>query len=288
MEISKKKKQNKWNSMVVFSIGLLLLLLFEVICFNYCVNKRITKMEETICNLENKNQAVDSLEQTEYLKAIEYLETETTKFREFVEKQQDYLIWLIGLVGTGFLTILSFLGIENRKKISELFKEQYKDQVESEITEYIGGQKKVEYLMKCIEKEKTAKSKKILFLLHQEVKDKKLDTIYTILQNQEYAVQRRILKNSTKEEEIGKIVDEYDVVIYRAHVSELADEKNSTDTLYAKVSRKCNEKEIYGILYYTGRERFNEKEYNFSFYISIANQPATLLERLNNVLYFIQ
>lgn len=288
MEISKKKKQIKWNSMVVFSVCLLVLLLFEIIWFNHSVNTRMTEIENKVCNLENKNQDVNSLEQTEYMKAIEYLKAETTNYRGFVEKQQDYLVWLIGLVGTGFLTILSFLGIENRKKISELFKEQYKDQVESEITEYIGGQKKVEYLMKCIEKEKAAKSKKILFLLHQGVKDEKLNTIYTILQNQEYAVQKRILKNSTKEEEIGKIVDEYDVVIYQADVSEFADEISSTEILYAKVSRKCNEKEIYGILYYTGRERFKETEYNFSFYISIANQPATLLERLNNVLYFIQ
>lgn len=69
--------------------------------------------------------------------------------------------------------------------------------------------------------------------------------------------------------------------------SELADQIDSAKTLYAKVSRECNDKEIYGVLYYTGKERLNPKEYNSFFYISLANQPATLLERLNNVLYFI-
>lgn len=76
----------------------------------------MTEIENEICILNNKNQAAGSIEQTEYMKAIEYLETETTKYRGFVEKQQDYLVWLIGLVGTGFLAFLGFWGIENRKK----------------------------------------------------------------------------------------------------------------------------------------------------------------------------
>ena len=109
-EKSMETKENKWTGIVVFSVCLVLLI-FEIFWFNYSMNKRMIEIENEICILNNKSQAVGSIEQTEYMKAIEYLEAETTKYRGFVEKQQDYLVWLIGLVGTGFLAFLGFLAI---------------------------------------------------------------------------------------------------------------------------------------------------------------------------------
>ena len=94
-----------------------------------------------------------SISQTEYLKTIDFLETETAKYRAFVEKQQEFMVWLVGLIGAVFSGITVYLGIKSRKDIAATVKEEYSHQIEQAVAAFVGGQDKVRYLESCIKKE---------------------------------------------------------------------------------------------------------------------------------------
>lgn len=324
------KKKNNHNTAMI--IAVLILFIFCVMAlFGYLkmksMNRRIQESEIKIADMEIRIQpSSEATDQTEYMKAVEFLENETAKYREFVQEQQEYLIWLLGVVGAAFLALMAFLGFESRKHISDMFQEQYVKLVKEEIAEFIGGVDREEYLIRCIEKEKRAKEKKILFL-KQEKKDEDLDKIYDFLKKQKYCVREKVIKESVKEKKVNHLIKKYNVVIYQVSQSEYEKDKwvnrqaaRITDTEigvnterasagetdvniqgsingetgtnkeknYEKIARQCNERGIYGIFYCVGGKRINLENCNFPFYVSSVNFGATLLERINSVLYFTQ
>lgn len=303
-----KKENHKYNHKTAIIIAVLILFIFCVMALlGYfkmkSMYRRIQESEAKIADMEIRIQPSSRVtDQTEYMKAVEFLENETVKYREFIQEQQEYLIWFLGVVGAAFLALMAFLGFESRKNISDMFQEQYAKLVKDEITEFIGGVGREEYLIKCIEKEKRAKEKKILFL-NQEKMDKDFEKIYDFLEEQEYCVRKKVIGESVEENKIGRLIKKYDVVIYQVGQSEYEKDKQvnrraagSADTEtgadeeknYVKIARQCNEKGIYGIFYCVGGERINLGKCNFPFYVSSVNFGATLLERINSVLYFTQ
>lgn len=303
-----KKKNHKYNHNAAIIIAVLILFIFCVtVLFGYfkikSMNRRIQELEAKIADMEIQIQpSSKNTDQTEYMKAVEFLENETAKYREFIQEQQEYLIWLLGVVGAAFLALMAFLGFESRKNISDMFQEQYVKLVKDEITGFIGGVGREEYLIRCIEKEERAKKKKILFL-KQKKKDEDFEKIYDFLKKQEYCVEEEVIKESVEEKKIDRLIKKYNVVIYQVGESEYEKDIrvnrqaagiNNTETganeekNYEKIARQCNENGIYGIFYCVGGKRINLENCNFPFYVSSVNFGATLLERINSVLYFTQ
>lgn len=327
-----KKKNRKYNHNTAIIIAVLIFFIFCIVALlGYfkmkSMNRRIQESEAKIADMEIRIQpSTGATEQTEYMKAIEFLENETEKYREFIQEQQEYLIWLVGVVGAAFLALMTFFGIESRKNISDMLQERYAKLVKDEIAEVIGGVGREEYLVKCVEKEKQAKEKIILFLKQQE-KDEDFEKIYDFLEKQEYCVMEEVIKESVKEKEINRLIEKCNVVIYQVGKSEYEKDRKVnrqaagiTDTArganteratvgetdinvqgsvngetgtseeknYEKIARKCNEKGVYGIFYCVGGNRINLGKCNFPFYVSSVNFGATLLERINSVLYFTQ
>lgn len=275
------------------------------------MNRRIRESEEKIAEMEIRIQpSSGASDQTEYARAVEFLENETAKYREFIQEQQEYLIWLLGVVGAAFLALMSFLGFESRKNISDMFQKHYAKLVKDEFSKVIGGADREEYLIRCIEKEERAKNKKILFL-KQDRQDEDFEKIYDFLEKQKYCVSEKKIKVSEKEKKIDHLIKDCDVVVYQVGKSEYnvetgANAKGATvgtvnmnaqcgfngetaeEKNYMKIAKRCNEKKIYGIFYCTGGGRLTLDKCNFPFYVSSVNFGATLLERINSVLYFTQ
>ena len=293
------------NDFAIHIAIIIFFLLFVITSYGYSkmrpVNEKIQGLEERITKVETQmKQSEGPTDQTEYLKTIEFLEKETTKYRGFIQEQQNYLIWLFGVAAAVFLTLMAFLGIESRKKISDIFQKQYAEMVDDEINNFIGGKEQKEYLMRCIRKERDAKKKKILFLKQRE-SDPNLERIYEFLKDHEYNVQQKKIKNSMKKETIGKIIKGYNVVIYQVDESECERDKSKgvpeqsqcgvnketgEEKNYVKISNQCNEQRIYGIFYSVNR--IDLTKCNSCFYVSTANFGATLLDRINSILYFTQ
>ncbi len=162
-EISSSQKNDKMMLLLLFI--LFLLLSFTLINW-YSLNHMktdVNNMHSDIEYLKQQKPASSSMEQTEYLKAIEFMENETEKYRDFVQQQQQFIISLLGLIGTGLAAFITFWGLNSRKDISNIIHNEYKAQINKEIAQIIGGQDKVQYLAESIQKEETAKTKKYSF-----------------------------------------------------------------------------------------------------------------------------
>lgn len=282
-------KTNFW----ILGIVIIFLSLFVIGCL-YIVCQMKQEIYEIQQDLNTMNLHNQSATQSEYTQTIDFLENEFVKYRELVENQQDYLTWLLGLVGTGLIGLFAFLGIKERKDISNILREQYTNHVQEEIARFIGGQNKVTYLNNSIEKEEQAKSKKILFLL-QHSENRNLIHVYQILQNEKYKVDIA----SIEDENIDECVKMYDIIVCQVAESEneasqkaeneSEEKKTSSEkkqTVYSMISEKCKSQRKYVILY-CENVKLASGSYTPSFYISIANYSSTLMERIYNLLYFV-
>lgn len=226
--------------------------------------------------------------QTEYTQAIDFLENEIVKYREFVEKQQDFLIWLVGIIGTGLLGLFTFFEIKGRKDISGIIQSQYANQVRQEIGSFIGGQDRMIYLKNCVEKEEQAKNREITFLCQDKLNMNLLE-VYKILEEQRYCVKKKKIKNITTDKEISQIVEKSDIVVYQVDESEFKTEeyKPSDNVVYARIAKECNKQKIYGILYCENNRALERSLYDSYFYLNSANYGLTVMERIFHLLYFV-
>lgn len=271
------KKQQLLKFLIVFAC--ILLVIFGAYWF-YHIEQTMQRLEKDV---EMFKQQVQVVEPTEFTQALDFLENETTKYRRFVENQQDFLLWIMGVIGVGLTGLFTFFEIKGRKDIKKIIQEQYKDQVEKEMAGFIGGSQKLAYLKNCVEKEEQAKRKKILFVVQNE-ENKNLDEVYKILEEQEYSVEKKKLREKKiKDREICKLVEECDIIIYQTDKSE--SEVPDENVAYARIARKCNDEKVFCILYCEGR--LNRELYKDLFYINNANYGLTVMERIFNLLYFM-
>lgn len=271
--------------MAVIAVFLVVFIIFVFSFKVYDIEQNVKHLQQDI-NLMNLHS--QSVTQSEYTQAIDFLENEIIKYREFVEKQQDYLILLIGLIGTALTGMFAFFEIRGRKDISNIIREQYTNQAQEEIAKFIGGQNKITYLISCIEKEEQAKNKKIIFLMQHKV-NKNLVKVYKILKSQhQYQIKKKRISGMFTDRDINHWVDENDIIIYQ--VDELEFKRNGfvpdEQVAYARLSKECNNKKVYCILYCAKNNVLEPSLYNSYFYISNANYGLTVMERIFNLLYF--
>lgn len=264
----------------------LVFFIFTIFCFYkfYHIDQELNELQQDVNTMNIHN---SSSVRTEYTQAIDFLENEITKYREFVERQQDFLIRLVGFIGAGITGLLAFFGIKGRKDISNIIREEYAKQVEEELGYFIGGQDKIVYLRNCTEKEQQAKNKKILFLFQHKEKENLME-VYRILEDQQYKVKKAKIHGKIDDREICRWVEENDIIIYQVDESEFKKDRIETDknVAYARISRECNSKKVFGILYCENNKALDRLLYDSYFYINNANYGLTVMERIFNILYF--
>lgn len=282
------KKSKKDNLLFIILVIYFCLFIFLLIYFSYKFYHIGQELNELQQDVNTMNIHSSSIVQTEYTQAIDFLENEITKYREFVERQQDYLIRLIAVIGAGLTGLLAFFGIKGSKDISNIIRKQYAKQVEEEIVNLIGSQDKIEYLRNCVEKEEQAKNKKILFLF-QHKENKNLMEIYRILKDQRYKAKKIKIHGKIEDKEICRWAEENDIIIYQVDESEFRTPEFEPDgnVAYARISKECNDKKVYGILYCEDNTALKRPLYDSYFYMNNANYGLTAMERIFNLLYFV-
>lgn len=277
--------KKRTNPMTAILLVILCCMLIIISYMFYHIDQMYQEFEK---NIHTQNLHYQPESQSEYTQTIDFLENEIAKYREFVEKQQDYLIKMVNLTGVILTALFAFFEIKGRKDISKIIQERYADQVETEMMDFIGGNHKKKYLDKCINKEEAAKRKRILFLLQQK-ESKNLIEVYDILENQQYQVEKVRVSEKVKDRQINSWVEEYDIIIYQVAETESSQQGPDSDknVTYARIAEKCNEEKVYGIFYCEKNVRLDPKLYNSYFYISAANYGLTVMERIVNLLNFV-
>lgn len=112
-----------------------------------------------------------------------------------------------------------------------------------------------------------------------------LKKVYGILEQQKYSVQMKKFTQNIpiQNRKIRHWTKKYDIIVYQVGDNEFTNaDENIT---YARISRECNDKEVYCILY--SEKNIDRSLYASCFYVSNANYGLTVIERISNLLYSI-
>ena len=290
MFLKQKRKMNCWEKIffgfttVCFLIWIVTAVLGAFKIYEMDQNYRELKQDISIVNQHDKEETVN-----EYTQTIDFLENEMNKYRDFAERQQNFLIWLIGLLGVGLTALIGFFEIKGRSDISRIIQEQYQNSVRKEFESLIGGEERVQYLESSIEKEQSAKNKKILFIFQNDASIA-LNKVYKIMKIQSYHVDKINIDNtSITDRKIRKWVRDYELIIYQVASDESwkKDEDSDPEVVYARIAKACDDYKTYGILYCENGIKTAPDLLKESFYTGPANFSLTLMERMYSLLYFI-
>lgn len=277
---------------------------------------------------------------------LDFIENEVSRYREFIEKQQQFLIWLVGIVATGALSLLGFLGFKSKSDIESIIEEEYRTKIDEKVSEitakeinekcpeiatksfdtYIGGSDKTKYLKVNIEREEKAKNKTIHFLRSDKKLPPQAEIVSDKLESLEYNINvedinlehdkvneiiKKINNLDAENDLIVLIVDDLELKSnwkerYRSERKAKYGEKwkeefekewksancktedeylnrefakRDEELCYYKISKICEEKDIYCVLYAAGANELTNKCYTH-FYTQMANTGLALLERI--------
>lgn len=286
-------KRTQCHYKVFLICGLIVMLAIIIFLFTrlYSLQQKIDEVQQTANTLTQALSVSNNVQMTESTQSLSFLQNETANFREFVENQQNYLITLLTLLGTGLVGLLAFLGMNTKKDIENTVQRHYMSLIQKEIENTIGGKGKQEYLIRCINKENLAQTKKILFLFQQE-ENKNLLEVYNILEDNQYNVSRKKVNGVAADRELRQWAKGNDIIIYQVNKNELIDPERpefhpDESTTYARLSKECNAQKVYSILYCESHTGLVRSLYSSDFYTNNANYGLTVLERIFNLLYFI-
>lgn len=268
----------KLNFVLILICTELLVLILIGVYWVHTSTQKYRSLESELSQLKqvSQNNQISNKTTNDYIRTIEFMEKETEKHREFIEQQRLYLIWIIAAIGTIGTALTAYLGIKSRDDVNNLIKSQYEVAIKESLNDYIGGQPKHKYLQNCIDKNYAAKNKKILFIMKESDQNINFNKLMNHLDNEGYSVER---ENKSNKELILDRINTYDIIVHEVSVNEA----NDSDGFVTKLSKKCNSEKIYCIHFFAGHMSASEARKDYS---TIANTIVTILERLNNLLYF--
>lgn len=284
--MKEEKKKERSNQFYILIAVNCIFLAFVVVNI-YKISRLEQKYAELQQDVHTMNLHYNTATESEYTQSIDFLENEMVKYREFIERQQDYLVWLVGLLGVGVTGLITLFEIKGRSDISRIIQEKYTGQFEEEMCNFVGGHDEVGFLRDCIEKEGQAKKRKLLFLFQDEG-NKNLEMVYNILKNQ-FEIRRQIVIDKVTDKEVECWTEENAILVYQVHKDEFKTQtyKPDENTAYVRIAKKCNEKKVFCVLYCEDNRALERSLYESCFYVNNANYGLTLMERLFNLLYFV-
>ena len=116
---TENSSDQKYNKMMLLLLFMLFLLLSFTFINWYSLNHMKTDVDNMRSDIEYLKQlrpSSSSIKQTEYLKAIGFMENETEKYRDFVQQQRQFIISLLGSDWNRIGSIHNFLGTKQPKR----------------------------------------------------------------------------------------------------------------------------------------------------------------------------
>ena len=157
------------------------ILLFGVTCVYFGwkyyseLNKQNSSIKEINSNIADMQDKMDKILKDDLLAPlqtvdpnIEFLKEQIKSHQEFIERERDFLVWMLGVIfAVGGISI-GFVGMKSKKDIEQLVNNTYKgnidDQITSLLADAVGGNKNLQYLKASVKQESRAQSKKICFI----------------------------------------------------------------------------------------------------------------------------
>jgi len=247
------KKINAGTIGIIAIIFVLIALIGLGVCAHFQTLTQIDKIESRVEQLEKNAAQAPSTEITEYTKTI-----------DFLKEEQQTLIWMLGLILTGAIGVLAFLGVKTRKDVENIVRERY----EVEFNNRLAGN---------IEKEKFAKQKPILFIYQKE--DNKLLSTINFYRTNGYSVKAIPTDDLPKDKVLIKNkLGVAKIVVYQA--------KEDNDKECISISAVCEDTKMDCIHFCADISAPPEIRKDFGEHSTTVNYPSKLRESLFSLLYF--
>jgi len=250
---------------------IVMVLLLGVLVLGYCQFGRINKVSNSLTHLEeryatvSKTTDITPLNKKFQIKAIdpsiEFLQSEIRAHQEFIERERTFLLWMLGVILSGAVFILGFLGYKRKQDIEDIIDKEYRKEIqkqfEESLYEIIGKDDNIQYLQSAIEKEKKARNKNICFFIQSDNLQTQIELFRGFLEP---------FGGEVHNGNFDQCLDEYskfDVFVYEVDENEnndnLFNEKEiKNETILSKLLHaKAEHESIYNILY---KKSFDDQE----------------------------
>lgn len=207
-----------WIVGIILSLGVVASIIFAVV-FSSQAKGEVKRLEDTIAQMsQQQGQVVQQPDLT-----IDFLQSEMQRHREFIENQEDRLIWLVATIGGVGILLIAFVGLANRREIKETIRENYMSVIESEINNMIDGEDNKTYLQNAVSQERMAKSKKILFLYWDDQEmaasdsRKTLQFVESELEEADFKTDSKTFNKNFNQQDFERLIRKSDIIIYEVN-----------------------------------------------------------------------
>jgi hypothetical protein len=271
-----------WSKIMVTGLILIFLLLALGGFCLYHLKIAVADLNTTVAELNDAASQTDRMTSafTE-AEAFAFLQEETTRHREFIENERDFLIWLVAAVASIMMAVLGFIGIKQHRDVERLMENRVKQIIKDEITDYIGDDDRVGYLQANINQEERVKTAPILFIERRPPCEAMKAVYDQLSRNGHIKLVRRNIARFKRDYKRGQY-DNYEVWIYE--VAKTQKEEEAEGGFYKDVSDYCNAKEIFCILY--SQQHLDDADKVQTSHTVAGNTATTVLERLYNHLNY--
>ena len=242
------------------------------------------QMAEDISNLKTQVQALlVKNPQTEIDNMLGFFQTETEKYRSTIEKQQDVLFWMLGLIGAATAGLLTFFGLKNRSEINKLVEDECKNEMIRQIRKAVNDEGNLDYLRSRVQKDKAFKKSKVL-VLQQANGDCELSNVIKHLKNIFDSVDTKMVMEHKHKPQINS--DNFDIIIYEVGKTEISikrDDPAISGSYYPYLNSLYDSTQGKPLCLFYVTNGFIDTS-KFGLHAVTANTPLTIISNLNTLL----
>lgn len=254
-----KSAKSKISNTVQSNITRALIFLAIVLCMVFCMASMLkyTQFKNELQRLQSEVSSIQEgvvtvREETQTEQTISYLETEMTRHREFIESQENRLVWLVGIIGSFAVVLLAYVGLENRRAIKQTVREQYDDAVSEVVGEMIGSKENEQYLKQAVMAERKAKTTKILFLywddqnMKVQPSRKRLNSVEEEMYKAGFDVSRKQFGFGAEQKDFERLIRKSNVIVYEVNpdIEDIPSDKKDEPQQRNKSSEGLNQTAI--------------------------------------------
>lgn len=310
---NKSPSRHRWGYRMLFIIVIVILFveggysLYKVKKLDLAVQKNSNKIEKIETIPQNGQQSVIDSDEN----ILEYMKSEITEYREFIQNERDFLVTLVGMCAAALLALAGFIGLSTTKdienKVEEIFEDRVKDIIEENVQsvvkekaenitdDYIekelfdSDRGKMKYLKDAINRQQKRKNRKILFLIQEGVNENILTSVQKLLREKELNIseisETYESLNSMSDKILIEYCKQYFIVVYQVNMEMEVDSRSGeAEVFYQRLANLSEENAINCILYSLSGSGRRLEELQPSIYVSLANTATSIIQQILTLL----
>jgi hypothetical protein len=240
MKMDEEKRAIR-RSHLLSAVGILGIALFIcALCLGIFLSCNLNKVDDRITELTEQyavlQHVVADLPGGEKLDStvepnLEFLKEEIKGHQEFIERERQFLVWMLGVILIGAGLVIAFFSFKTKKSIeksiSRKYEEEYEREFKRQLSKELHNDETLTYLQKAIGLEANAFSKRVLFI--KQPKSEALDPQIALFKD--FLPEKHVLSLEFDHSKLNRLdkYENYDIIVYEVDAA-AEGEKEGDDT----------------------------------------------------------